>query len=153
MDPGEPEGTNPDAVAALLRGRAEHAAIELPVSGDSMAGDIDSGSTATVVHAARPRVGEIWAFVADDGGIVVHRIREHDGRMVTGRGTGNRYDDDPVPVSRLVGRVVAARDADGHTRRFGPLDRRRAAASLHLRRLARRHLPAALRGRLGGSAT
>jgi hypothetical protein len=153
MDAGEHGGATPDAVAALLRGRAEHAPIELPVSGASMAGDIASGSTAIVDRAARPRVGEIWAFVADDGGIVVHRIREHDGHTVTGRGTGNRYDDEPVPVSRLVGRVVAARDADGHTRRFGPLDRRRAAASLHMRRLARRHLPDALRGRLDGSAT
>lgn len=153
MDAGETTGAQPDAVATLLRRRVEHAEIELRVSGASMTGDIASGSTATVVHAARPRVGEIWAFVADDGGVVVHRVRDHDGRMVTARGTGNRYDDDPVPVSRLVGRVVAARDGDGRARRFGSLDRRRAAASLGLRRLARRHLPAALRGRLGGSAT
>ncbi|MEQ8840148.1 MAG: S24/S26 family peptidase [Acidimicrobiales bacterium] len=138
--------TEPDAIAALLRRRLSHAAVEIPVAGTSMSGVIASGSTVVLSPATHPRCGEIWAFVDDDGGVVVHRVREYDGSSVTARGTGNRVDDDPVPASRLVGRVVESHWS-GQRRRFGSVDRVRAAVTLRTRRRVRRLLAVASRRR------
>lgn len=126
-----------DAVARLLRGRLENGTVDLPVAGSSMRGVIATGSVVSVVAAARPRRGEIWAFVDDDERIVVHRIREIDGDLVTGRGTGNRVDDDPVHRQRLIGRVVRA-TGGGRTRRFGASDRWRSHLLLSARKRLRR---------------
>lgn len=129
----------PDAVAALLRGRLAGGDVELPVKGTSMAGLIESGATVVLTEASQPRTGEIWAFVDDDGGIVVHRVREYDGANVTGRGSGNSVDDEPVPSSRLIGRVTAARNHGRH-RVFGEVDRVRASVAMRSRRRIRRLL-------------
>ncbi|MDW3217470.1 MAG: S24/S26 family peptidase [Acidimicrobiales bacterium] len=126
-----------DAVARLLRARVGDAPVELAVAGSSMAGVIATGSTVVIEAADRPRRGEIWAFVEDDGRVVVHRVRELDGDLVIGRGAGNPLDDDPVARDRLVGRVSAATHG-GQVRRFGAWDRRRSHVSFTLRRLLRR---------------
>ena len=146
--PREPAtaSAHPDAVAALLRRRVARDPIELPVSGVSMAGVIASDSTVVIVTASQPRRGEIWAFVDDEGGIVVHRVREYDGTSVTARGAGNPIDDAPVSTSRLVGKVVEARH-ESQRRRFGRIDRIRADLAMKLRASARRTIPRAVHRR------
>ena len=98
------------------------APIDLDVAGSSMKGVIATGSTVVIEAAEAPRRGEIWAFVDDDGRIMVHRIREIEGDTVVGRGTGNPLDDDPVDRDRLVGRVSSATQG-GRVRHFGSFDR------------------------------
>lgn len=129
--------TDADAVARLLRARVGEAPVELAVTGSSMAGVIATGSIVVIEAADRPRRGEIWAFVDDDGGVVVHRLREIDGDMVVGRGTGNPLDDDPVTTDRLIGRVAAATHGDDR-RRFGRWDRRLSRVSFAARKALRR---------------
>lgn len=128
--------TDADAVARLLRARVGDAPVELAVTGSSMAGVIATGSIVVIEAADRPRRGEIWAFVDDDGGVVVHRLREIDGDVVIGRGTGNPLDDDPVATDRLIGRVSAATQGDEH-RRFGAWDRRVSRISFAVRKMLR----------------
>lgn len=124
-------------MARLLRARLHEGTIELPVTGASMAGVIENGSTVRLEPAPEPRRGEVWAFVNDDGGLTVHRIREIDATTITGRGSGNRRDDPPVPRDRLVGRVRRAVSADGTETRFDRRDRVLADAGFRLRRLLR----------------
>ena len=102
-----------------------------------MRGSIDSGSVVEI-HAARaPRVGEIWAFTDDSGNLVVHRVRHLRGDTVIARGSGNTLDDEPVEHQRLIGRVISA-TAGARTRRYGTLDRRRAAIEFSTRSVVRR---------------
>ena len=102
-----------------------------------MRGVIDSGSTVEVHAGSAPRVGEIWAFTADDGTIVVHRVRRVSADTIVCRGTGNRFDDEPVGHQRLVGTVISVSNPAG-TRRFGRGDRIRAAAEFRVRATLRR---------------
>ena len=127
---------DPDVTARLLRGRLADGPLELPVSGSSMRGVIESGAIVDLSAADEPRVGEIWAFVDDDGNLVVHRIRHVAPDQVVGRGSGNIRDDAPVRRHRLVGRVRTATTEHG-PRTFGEGDRRRAAVAFRLRELAR----------------
>ncbi len=101
-----------------------------------MRGAIDSDSVVTVTGGEHPRRGEVWAFVADDGRLVVHRIRHLDADTVTPRGVGNRHDDEPLSRSRLIGRVVVGRGPAGD-RRFGTIDRIIAAITFRGHTLAR----------------
>lgn len=102
-----------------------------------MRGVIDSGSTVQVHAGSAPRVGEIWAFTADDGTIVVHRVRHVSADTIVCRGTGNRFDDEPVGHQRLVGTVVSVTTSAG-TRRFGGGDRLLAAVEFRVRSTLRR---------------
>ncbi|MEM9467881.1 MAG: hypothetical protein AAGA90_21085 [Actinomycetota bacterium] len=128
---------DPDVTARLLRGRLADGPLDLPVSGASMRGVIDSGATVEVRAGGTPRIGEIWAFTADGGDVVVHRVRHVRSDGIVGRGAGNRTDDPPVGHDRLIGLVTAARH-DGRTRRFGRVDRIQAAVGFSLRAIARR---------------
>jgi hypothetical protein len=77
------------------------------------------GSRVRLVHAARPRRGEVWAFVGDDGALVVHRVVRAAGVDAwVLQGDGNRGYDAAVPTARLVGR------ADRHVGPGGGADRR-----------------------------
>lgn len=134
---------DPAATARLLRRRAETGTIELSVSGSSMSGVIESGSTVVVEAAPVPRPGEIWVFTNDEGVIVVHRVRHVDEFHVIGRGTGNRVDDGPVPIENAVGRVRRLTRPDGSHKQFGMIDRQVARAVFKMRQIARgiRHGP------------
>ncbi|MEZ5166951.1 MAG: S24 family peptidase [Acidimicrobiales bacterium] len=134
---------DPSITAKLLRDRLDAGAIDLRVAGTSMGTDIPTGSIVSLTPARRPRVGEIWAFVADDTTIVVHRLRSVDRAQVTGRGTANRVDDQPIPRDRLIGRVRASRPPTGPPRRFGAPDRVRNALLLRARGMACSARPAA----------
>jgi hypothetical protein len=132
----------PDALAALMRAAASDS-LELRVDGVSMGETIVAGSQALVrASARRPRLSEVWAFVGDDGRILVHRFRRRtpDGRFVF-RGDAMWRPDDPVTGDRLIGRVTSVRDQSGE-RRFGRPERSRWIARKVLgrvRRGGRRH--------------
>ena len=115
--------TDPDVLARLLRRRASEGRLDINVVGDSMAGVIRPDSRVVIEPQDRPRPGQVWAMVADSGQVVVHRVRRIEGDMLVGRGSGNSLDDEPLPLSRLVGVVVAAVDPDGGIRKFGRGDR------------------------------
>lgn len=129
---------HPEAVARLLRSRVEAGAIDLPVAGSSMKGVIESGATVTIGHAEQPRRGEIWAFVDDDGTVVVHRVRTITTDTIIGRGTGNPVDDPPVPKTRLIGRVERTLTSTGKSTTFRGRDRLQALAILDGRRFLHR---------------
>jgi hypothetical protein len=129
---------NAETVARLIRRRLAAGPVEMRVSGSSMRGAIASGSTVRLVASRTPRRGEIWAFVANDNAVVVHRVRDVDLDTITCRGVGNPVDDDPVPLDHALGRVSHATDPDGRQRRFGGADRSRARAEFAFRRWMRR---------------
>ena len=127
------EGIDPSSVAAVLRARAAEG-IALPVKGSSMGRSVSSGGLVQVVVSRSPRRGEVWCYVDALGSPVVHRVRAvRDGQVVF-RGDANRSNDRPVPIDRLVGRVV--RTDSG--RRFGRLDRWGSVTSQAAGGLARR---------------
>lgn len=103
-----------DQMIRLLRARAATTELWLQVSGASMQPTIDDPASVRVVVSEVPRAGEIWAFVARDGSLVVHRcLRDFgDGRFGF-RGDGVGIDDDPVRAEQLIGRVAELRDARG----------------------------------------
>lgn len=113
-----------------------------------MAGTIADGSTVEIVAASEPRIGEVWATVDPEGTLIVHRVRETSAHAVVLRGTGNPADDDPVPRELLIGRVRSTISGPGRRRRFGRVDRRRAAIAFAVRRRLR-----PLRRRLRGATS
>jgi hypothetical protein len=101
------EAIPPAAKAAVMRKGAAGRPITIDVTGSSMGTAIPSGARVLVAAGHRPRRGEIWAFVADEGVVVVHRFRrERDGSLWF-QGDGNAGVDRPVRPEMLVGRVVA----------------------------------------------
>lgn len=104
------DGSAPHPSASLLRERASTAGgLELRAEGSSMAPTIDDGTSLLVEGRQRPRPGEVWAFVADDGRIVVHR---HWRRGAVGhafRGDANDHADPPVRPDQLIGRIDLGR--------------------------------------------
>jgi hypothetical protein len=115
---------SPAVTARLLRRWVEREAeARLPVGGTSMAPTIGQPGEVLLVPASRPRRGEVWAFGAASGEVLVHRCR---GTGPAGsyrfRGDALITDDTPVPADRLVGRVRRARDARGE-RSFGVVER------------------------------
>ena len=108
-------------MASLLRTRAAGDALWLDVTCDSMGAAIASGSRVHVVPDREPRRGQVWAFVDEDGRVVVHRFRR---RTADGsswfQGDANAGLDVAVDDGRLVGRVIAVDDG-GRRRRLGPI--------------------------------
>lgn len=84
--------------------------------------------------AARPRTGEVWAFVDAGGAIVVHRCDRRAGAGYLFRGDGLRRADPWVPAERVVARVVAVVDGRG-VRPMGGADRVTGLGRLLLARL------------------
>jgi phage repressor protein C with HTH and peptisase S24 domain len=116
------EAIPPAAKAAVMRRGAAGRPITIDVTGSSMGKVIPSGARVLVAASARPRRGEIWAFVVDDGMVIVHRFRrEHEGELWF-QGDGNAGVDRPVQPEMLVGRVVAVEVGD-RRRRLGVLAR------------------------------
>jgi hypothetical protein len=103
-----------DPIVRLLRDRAATSELWLDVSGPSMRPTIDGPASVRVVESSTPRVGEIWAFVARDGSVVVHRCLRNFGNGWFGfRGDGVAFDDDPVRAEQLIGRIAELRDGRG----------------------------------------
>jgi hypothetical protein len=133
-----PEG---EAAARLLRRWVAEGERWLDVDGRSMSPTISPPARVLVVARARPRRGEVWAFVGGDRTVVVHRYVRRAGEGCQFKGDGSESWDPPVAQGRLVGRVVAAADGRGY-HRFGALDRLVGSARLtrwRLRRSVHRH--------------
>ncbi|MEM9032976.1 MAG: S24/S26 family peptidase [Actinomycetota bacterium] len=128
--PSRAAAGSPVISARLLRQRAAAGGLELTAQGDSMAPTIPREATVEVVGRARPRPGEVWAFVGDDGAVLVHRYRRRVRDGLSFRGDGNRSNDAPVTTDHLIGRVVRVTTADGRTIRLGGTDRLRGLARL-----------------------
>jgi Peptidase S24-like len=131
------EPIEPATKAAVLRRGATARPITIEVTGPSMGTTIASGSQVRVTAGGRPRRGEIWAFVLDDGMVVVHRFRRERAGALWFQGDGNAGVDRPVVPDRLVGRVDAV-DFGGRRTRFGPLARVRGRLALDATALRRR---------------
>jgi SOS-response transcriptional repressor LexA len=123
------EAVPPATKAAVLRRRAAESPIAIDVKGSSMGAGIPSGARVLVAAAHRPRRGEVWAFVSDDGTVIVHRFRRERAGTLWFQGDGNAGVDRPVTPEMLVGRVVAT-DVEGRRRSFGSLARWRARIRL-----------------------
>jgi hypothetical protein len=130
------EAIPPATKAAVLRRGAASTPIGIDVRGSSMGTAIPSGARVFVVAGVRPRRGEVWAFVIDDGVVIVHRFRrERDGALWF-QGDGNARVDRPVTSEMLVGRVVAT-EVGGRRRRLGRLARARGRVMLDTTSLIR----------------
>jgi hypothetical protein len=117
------EAIPPAAKAAVMRKGAAGRPITIDVTGSSMGKAIPSGSRVLVAAGDRPRRGEVWAFVVDEGLVVVHRFRRERDDSLWFQGDGNTGVDRPVRPEMLVGRVVAV-DVEGRRRtRLGTLAR------------------------------
>ena len=124
----------------LLRGVSQLASegpLSAVVRGGSMAPLLADGERVELAPARWPLPGDVVAFRAEDGRLVVHRLLGYrwwrGGLACVTRGDGGRGPDPPVPRARLLGRV--RRPA-----RLRPSPARRAAALLAFFRLALRSL-------------
>jgi SOS-response transcriptional repressor LexA len=113
-----PAATSPQTRADLLRRAAAARPLWLDVHGESMGTTITSGSSVRIEPAGAPRRGQIWAFCADDGRVLVHRYLGARGELVWLKGDANRDTDAPVHRVLLVG-VVREIERDGRRRRVG----------------------------------
>jgi hypothetical protein len=127
--------TPPYATARLLRQRLGDD-VWLPVQGESMRPTIIPPAQVRLVAQARPRVGEVWAFVGAGGHIVVHRCERRTPSGYVFRGDGWAAADPVASLDVLIGRAIAVRDDRGE-RRLGGIDRVR-GTSRYLARWARR---------------
>jgi hypothetical protein len=131
------EAIPPATKAAVLRRRAARSPIAIDVRGSTMGKVIPSGARVLVTGAGRPRRGEIWAFVVDDGMVVVHRFRRERAGTLWFQGDGNAAVDRPVTSEMLVGRVVAT-DVEGRRKRLGSLARLSGRVQLDTQSLQKR---------------
>ncbi len=123
--------------AATLRHGATIRPIWVQVSGASMGRAIRGGAEVLVTAADAPRRGEVWAFRAREGHLVVHRFLGARGDQLWFKGDANSRTDVPVTADDLVGRVVAWRDG-GRIRRLGHAQRMAARCVLDVRAALRR---------------
>ena len=100
---GRPATSDAAAVAGLLRRRVTAGPeLWLAVDGRSMWPTIHPPARVQLATAARPRPGEVWAFVDAGGAIVVHRCDRRAGAGYVFRGDGLRRADPWVPAERVV---------------------------------------------------
>ena len=116
-------GGSAEVKASLLRRRAATEPIWIEVSGMSMGRRLP-GERVLVAAGRNPRPGEVWAFVDDDGHVVVHRLNRHVGGRSWLQGDANPSSDVPVRADRLIGRVASV-DVNGRIRSLGALERLR----------------------------
>ena len=102
------------------------------------------GSRVLVVPGERMRRGQVWAFVEDDGRVLVHRFRRRAGDLHWFQGDANEHPDPPVGRGRLIGRVRRV-DGPGPVRRLGRRATVRGRVSLDGRSLRRRVRKVAVR--------
>jgi hypothetical protein len=127
-------GVPADVKASLLRRRAATQPIWIDVSGMSMGQRLPGGARVLVAAGLNPRRGEVWAFVDDDGHVVVHRLKRHAAGRSWLQGDANPSSDAPVPADRLIGRVTSV-DMNGRTRSLGVAERWRGRLLLEARGL------------------
>lgn len=93
-----------------LRQLAAEEPLRLAVRGDCMRPLLVDGQGVTVVGARRYRPGDVVAFAAGDGGLVVHRVigyRSRGGRLfLQTRADASGTLDRPFDPASVIGRVV-----------------------------------------------
>ena len=126
----------PASTLAALRDLARERPVEVTVRGGSMAPLLADGERVAVAPARRYWPGDVVVFQAADGRMLVHRLlgfRRSGGAIACiTRGDAVSGQDPPVPLSSLLGRVVAPERA-----RATAVDRWRAGCAF-LRLAARR---------------
>jgi hypothetical protein len=130
--------TNPEAVARLLRLRADAEPLRIEVAGSSMGRTIVSGSAVWVVGARRPRWGEIWAFCDPESRVQVHRCVGHRSGRNRFWGDANPAADALVDDAFVIGRVIAVEPVGGEYTRVHSCRQLIDAARVGARRLPRR---------------
>lgn len=112
--PPQVSAATPAARARLLRGVRELAAegpLAVRVRGGSMAPLLRDGDRVEIAPARWPLPGDLVAFEAADGRLVVHRLLGYrwtaGGLACVTQGDAGPAPDSPVPRGRLLGRVVA----------------------------------------------
>lgn len=98
---------------AAIRALAAQGPIAATVRGGSMAPLLLDGDRVAIGRARFYLPGDVVAFHAADGRLIVHRLlgyRLHHGRLAcVTRGDAAPLPDPPVPLDRLLGRVVGPR--------------------------------------------
>jgi hypothetical protein len=120
----------------MLRESIGDSSLWMDVEGASMGSAIPSGSRVRLTLAPAPRFGEVWAYCAADGSIVVHRCLGRLGEGFRFRGDAAGADPPVVPV-RLIGRVEAI-ESRGAVRVVRPWSRWIGGCRLAARTLAGR---------------
>ena len=96
---------------AAVRDLAAQAPVEATVRGGSMAPLLKDGDRVAIARARLYLPGDVVAFRAGDGRIVVHRLlgyRFHLGRLAgVAQGDAAPLPDPPFPLEALLGRVVS----------------------------------------------
>jgi hypothetical protein len=135
-----------------VRALAAEAPVEATVRGGSMAPLLKDGDRVAIARARLYLPGDVVAFRAGDGRIVVHRLlgyRLHRGRLAcVARGDAAAVSDPPFPLDLVLGRVSRVVSHPGPAPLVS-LAARFAAVALYLRLAARRLLrvPPAAAGR------
>ena len=116
-------------------------AVEIQVTGSSMAPALRGGDVVTLVPVARstPRVGDVVAFLRRGHSLVVHRLVERRGSLCRARGDAAPAADEPISESEILGRVTRI-TRDARPVRFGLGPERRLLAWLSRRGWLRRAL-------------
>ncbi len=123
--------------AKVLRRRAAQRPIWVEVTGQSMGASIPTGARVLLETGMRPRRGEVWAFINEEGSLVVHRFKRAVGGLLWFEGDANTTVDRPVTSDLLVGRVTEVEIA-GRRRRLGTRQRLRGRVLVDRRALGRR---------------
>jgi hypothetical protein len=101
--------------ARLLHRAAAASPLWIPARGRSMGWTVPSGCDVLVTPSVHPRPGELWAYCAPSGAVVVHRYRKRTRAGHVLQGDACVRADPPIPSAVLVGRVIAVR-TDGRVR-------------------------------------
>ncbi len=118
MPPEQPSGPciAPPVLEAALDAWAEAGRCSrVPVQGNSMWPLLQPGDLALVVHGSQGlHRGDVVAYRCGEQ-VVIHRLLRRQGTGALLLGGDSRFEaDPPVPVSALVGRVVAVDGPDHH---------------------------------------
>lgn len=100
-----------DGIFTALRELAREAPVEVEVRGDCMAPLLADGERVRVAAVRIYWPGDVVVFRAPDGRLVAHRLlgyRPHAGSLaLVTRGDSCPVHDAPVPLDRVLGRIVA----------------------------------------------
>ena len=102
-----------------------------------MGRSVPAGARVLLESKPRPRPGQVWVFVNDDGELIAHRCIAQRDKLYLFQGDAAADPDPPIAATRLVAAVRAIDRDQGPVRQL-----RRPAAASHvwwwLRRLERR---------------